>query len=213
MNEPKLQNTRLSSPTTSVKSCPALISKIIPPKVLLLGETASPLPDEGLTLAYQERSMWKVLAEVFHFSHSSSEQLATCKNDDYQLLKETVLSRGIAIWDVLSNVHKKKHRGGCDQTRGGQTMPTESPNDLIAFLDAKGARACCFIGANAYQTFLRRFTKKQKRTSKPKVYVTPSGISIDLVVLPRSSMANRMPLTEKAAKWKDVLNKYNCGIR
>ena len=91
-------------------------------------------------------------------------------------------------------------------------MPTESPNDLIAFLDAKGVRACCFIGAKAYQTFLRHFTKKQKRSSKPTVYVTPSGLSIDLVVLPSSSTANRMPLTEKAAKWKDAFNKYNCGI-
>ena len=209
-------------PSSAIKSCPALVHKKVPPKILLLGETASPLPENDITLAYKERSMWKVLAKVVQPSeNSTTEQALSDKDADYRRLQDAVLSHGIAIWDVLSNVHEKKTGRG--RARQGKRNPREDemPNDLVAMIDngktavslPNSIQALCFIGSKAHQTFIKHFLQKQTHSSNTTIYTAPSGRRIDLVLLPSSSTGNRMPLAEKAAKWNEVFDKYGCGTQ
>jgi len=61
---PKLNSSSNLNQSSMPKPCAPLISKAIPPTVLLLGSTASPLP-KNTKLSYHERSMWIIFSELF----------------------------------------------------------------------------------------------------------------------------------------------------
>lgn len=151
--------------------CGPLVSLdgITQPRVLLLGETASPLPKRAGD-EYGERSMWNVLDDVLDvqrvIEQGSKNRVAT--------------QRGIAIWDVLGNVHVKApkedgaHNRGytmgkpSEEEDGKPPMRTakppkrtlakkedERPNDVMGFLRRyPSVHRVCFIGVKARGTFL-----------------------------------------------------------
>ena len=164
------------------------------PRCLLLGETASPAVAAegggGGELAYADRSMWPVLRVALGLSD----------NTDVRRVKAAALGAGVAVWDVLANVHVKGQGsgGGGDRKRGGASA--ERPNDVGALLAAHPTIGTIgFIGQKAYAAFVRHHPQlvdaHQARAAAP----------LRLVVLPSSSRANAVPLAQKAAEWRRVL--------
>lgn len=180
---------RLSAGTQS-KPVPAPPLLVGTPRVLLLGETASPCPAEG-ALPYAERSMWPVL------------RVALGLSEDVPLadVQRAAVEAGIAVWDVLQNVHLKKTRGGgngggagSSSSRGGNTNDhpdAARPNDVPALLAAHAIGRVAFIGAKAHKAFL---------CHHPQLAPT-----VELCILPSSSRANAQPVASKAAEWRRVL--------
>jgi hypoxanthine-DNA glycosylase len=178
------------------KACGPLVSGKVKPKILILGETASPLPPNNDTqYSYCERSMWIVLGRMFDVSYkpikdveaASEEELATFEN-----LKQKALSYGICVWDVLANVHEKSR---------GQKKSTDTdnmPNDIDAFMKRYPSVGMIgFIGQKAgarYSSF-------------------PRSSKVKLVTLPSSSPANaRLTVDEKADAWKTAMSNVIPGL-
>jgi hypoxanthine-DNA glycosylase len=179
------------------KACGPLVSDNVKPKVLILGETASPLPPNNDTQhSYCERSMWIVLGRMFDVSYkpiqdveaASEEELATFEN-----LKQKALSSGICIWDVLANVHEKSSRG-----QKKKSKDTDMPNDIDAFMKRyPSVEMIGFIGQKAHAMY-----SSFPRSSK-----------VELVTLPSSSPANaRITVDAKADAWKTAMSKVIPGL-
>lgn len=174
-------------------ACGPLVHDTIEPKVLLLGHTASPEPQDP-SLAYCERSMWKVLARIHGLSHEMNDATSAteAQAERYRVLVSRVLRSGVCIWDVLADVHAKgparPRRGGKRKSRGDVT-----PNDLPLFLKKHGSiQTVSFIGTKAHKEFTKQFGKD-------------SLSRYETVILPSSSPANsRMTLEEKAQKWRAI---------
>ncbi|CAB9504113.1 Cancer-related nucleoside-triphosphatase homolog [Seminavis robusta] len=195
----------------TAQPCGPLVSTNRQPKVLLLGDTASPMPTETPILAYSERSMWTVLAQVVH--HDCHDGSSPGK---YVLLRQATLAYGIAIWDVLANVHEKKnnHNNNHKSITRGQPQSRETLNDIPAFLKQyPSIETICFIGAKAHKSFQKYYRKGRSNsatTTTTKFTLSPER-TLDLVILPSSSERNHMPLEEKVAQWKAVLERCGCG--
>lgn len=144
------------------------------PSVLLMGETASAVPTREGELPYADRSMWSVLRMALGLPDGctlAETQAAT-------------LGRGVAVWDVLANVHT---RGA-----GKVSRQAERPNAIPSFLAAHPSISrVAFVGAKAKAAFERHHAQLAK--------------SMDLCVLPSSSRANAQPLGVKAAAWRRAL--------
>ena len=187
-----------SSSSPPLRPCGPLVSTTTPPRILLLGETASAMPDDP-ALAYHERSMWKVLSKIVGVPNKNPPD----SSEDYYLaLQQATLDlHAIAIWDVLSNVHVRPPKG-----HKKAVIVDAAPNDLPTFLTKHASiQVCCFIGSKAYQRFRKHYLKDATTQNQ---YTMASGRTLDLMVLPSSSGANRMPLTEKVAQWQSAFEKY-----
>lgn len=210
-NPPSSQSdpTRQLSPSTNdaqenslgeldrVKPCGPLVHPSTPPKVLLLGETASPNPQDE-DMAYVERSMWTVLGEMVG-------QPPSCTNmpkEEYQLLRDAILSAGVAIWDVLSDVHIKSPR----TKRKKKQARTSNANPILDFVSERDSiEAIAFIGAKAKKSFVSHVCAMSPDTNEL-VLDDSSGRRISLIVLPSSSRLNsRMTVAEKADEWRNSL--------
>jgi G:T/U-mismatch repair DNA glycosylase len=146
-------------------------------------------------MAYREQSMWTVLAKVVNTSHHCDSPRK------YVLLRQAILAFGIAIWDVLSNVHHGDNKKGKRQS--------ETPNDVSAVLEEHPSiRAVCLVDAKAYHAFRRHGMKGESSNT----HSVSMERTVDLVVLlPTSSGRNRMPLEEKVVQRKTSLQRYGCG--
>ena len=172
--------------------CGPLSHESIPPKALLLGETASPLPNDE-ELCYAERSMWTVLGKMVDLPPSRS----TVPKEEYIKLKSAVLSLGIAIWDVLSDVHIKG-------SKPKKKVKKDSvANPIVAYVsERKSIEVIAFIGAKAKKSFVSSFCGGKSSDE----LVLDGGRRLQLIVLPSSSRANsRMSVADKAAEWRNAL--------
>lgn len=177
-------------PTSYLQACGPLFLEEVQPKVLLLGETASPLPTNP-THSYYERSMWSVLGKIFQIEYKPIKDMEAATKKDtetYLNLKKLVLSKGICIWDVLANVHEKgKHKRRKKNSE-------DIPNDINAFLiKYPSIEMIGFIGKKAQVKFSVH--------GKPSIQ--------EIIMLPSSSLANsRMTIEEKVACWKSSISKF-----
>lgn len=173
------------------KACGPLYMESVEPKVLLLGQTASPLPSNKAH-SYCERSMWIVLGRMFQMTYKPIKDIETATDNEietYLNLQRMVLSKGICIWDVFADLHEK--------TRGKNKRQKKSienkPNDIDTFLKKHPSiKMVGFIG--------------QKAHAKYKVSETAS--KVELFTLPSSSPANsRITVDEKVSAWKNAISK------
>jgi len=189
----------------SLIPCGPLLDEKSPPKVLILGHTASGKPlDESLS--YCERSMWTILGKIFNIPFSpvkNVEKITPPESDNYRALVKTTLEHGICMWDVLSNVHSKqthnKLRTGKRKatTSNDTTFEPPKPNDIQSLIQKyQSLSTICFIGAKAYKEFQTLFKGGEEMQT------------LELCVLPSSSPANcRISLDEKVKQWQDAILK------
>ena len=178
---------------TEIMPCGPLAHGKNPPKVLLLGDTASPLHDDE-EMCYAERSMWSVLGKMVDKPPSGSNM----SRGDYIALKDAVLSSGIAIWDVLSDVHVK---GPKPKNKKAKKESAANPiGDFVA--ERKSIEAIAFIGAKAKKSFITYFCSGNSSDE----FLLDGGRRVQLIVIPSSSRANsRMTVADKADEWRKAL--------
>jgi nucleoside-triphosphatase len=180
----------------------------VEPHVLLLGETSSPKPEDGAPLMmYEGRSMWTVME---HFLTDVNRHERPGPPGRHEALAEAAVRSGIAVWDVLAEVHVK---GRKTKKAKGEPSP---PNEIMDMLcRVQSIRKICFIGANAKAAFVKHFGG---HVDGDKMTVANSAVDggvpresfreIRLIVLPSSSRANaRVPMAEKVRAWKEALMK------
>ena len=180
----------------------------VEPHVLLLGETSSPKAEDGAPLMmYQGRSMWTVME---HFLTDVNRHERPGPPGRHEALAEAAVRSGIAVWDVLAEVHVK---GRKTKKAKGEPSP---PNEIMDMLcRVQSIRKICFIGANAKAAFVKHFGG---HVDGDKMTVANSAVDggvpcesfreIQLIVLPSSSRANaRVPMAEKVRAWKEALMK------
>ena len=180
----------------------------VEPHVLLLGETSSPKAEDGAPLMmYQGRSMWTVME---HFLTDVNRHERPGPPGRHEALAEAAVRSGIAVWDVLAEVHVK---GRKTKKAKGEPSP---PNEIMDMLcRVQSIRKICFIGAKAKAAFVKHFGG---HVHGDKMTVANSAVDggvprepvreIQLIVLPSSSRANaRVPMAEKVRAWKEALMK------
>lgn len=182
--------------TEEEESCGPLVSANVEPRVLVLGETASAVPTR-LDLAYCERSLWIVLARMLGIVCKNIKDLSMASEDvieQYKRSSQTILEKGISVWDVLNNVHVKGKNKGKRRRKNKQ----DRPNRIELFLkEHPSVQAIAFNGKNAYSAFLKYCVdeKDGTRTSTIKTFVLPSS----------SPSNTRMTVDQKALEWKQCL--------
>ena len=200
-------STITKSPKTKDASigCSVLVSKKVKPKILILGGTSSPIPMNP-RLSYCERSMWIILSKMFGKSIDETCYKPIKNVDDasedqinqFFNLRESVLSKGICIWDVLKKVHKDVKRSK-RKRQNHIEKGIESYNNILNFLDnTPSIEIVCFIGKKAHDIFMKEY----KQIVQDQIYST-----IKFVILPSSSPSNsRMSVNEKASNWKNLMS-------
>lgn len=168
--------------------CKPLFGSI--PKVLLVGDTASPLPS-NVEYSYCERSMWIVLGRMIGIDYKPIKNIDAATNEELKYfvdLKSKIIEKGICIWDVCSDVHEI----GEKKSKKRRKMKSTNANDIQNFLGKNPTiDQICFIGKKAKNSFTNYFPEDNKK--------------LKLTVLPSSSPANsRITVDEKAKQWKDA---------
>lgn len=121
--------------------------------------------------------MWPVLRAVLDLPVDSP----------LHVTQAAVMSAGVAIWDVLANVHE----------RGRRAAEPARPNDVPALLQAHpDIDTIAFIGGKARATFAHH---------QPTLMGAVAQGKLSLHVLPSSSRANTQLIAAKAAAWHRVL--------
>jgi nucleoside-triphosphatase len=185
--------------SSHTKPCGPLVPDSIEPKILIMGETSSPLPS-NIKYSYCERSMWIVLGQMFGVAYKPIQDIETANEKDlntFLSLRDTVISRGICVWDLFANVHEKS--GKKKKKRPRQTIEA-TPNDIETFLkEHPSIQLIGFIGQKALSKY--NCLRKERRPSSDYAIV-------ELVSLPSSSPVNtRVSVDEKAAAWKGAMSK------
>uniref|UniRef100_A0A061SBF8 Nucleoside-triphosphatase THEP1 n=1 Tax=Tetraselmis sp. GSL018 TaxID=582737 RepID=A0A061SBF8_9CHLO len=147
-------------------------------RVLLLGHTSSPLPSDP-SMAYSERSMWKILDNL----------IGAQPGEPYAERTARVGQLGVALWDVVADVHlagqrsAKRHRG--------------APNDIPDWLERNpGVHTIAFNGAKAAEA--------------AKEFMPDTLQRYRTVVLPSSSSSNsRTRLSDKLTAWREALGELS----
>ena len=178
----------------------------VEPRVLLLGETSSPKPAGGSALAmYEGRSMWRVM-ERFLLSASETEKgSSVC---DHATLVKAAVRSGVAVWDVLAEVHAPRGTKRAKRVAGVAGAVGAASNDVVGLLErVRTIEAVCFIGAKARAAFARRFGGDKNDASMTVENVPGGGVrEVSLIVLPSSSRANaRVSMEQKARAWREAL--------
>jgi hypoxanthine-DNA glycosylase len=168
--------------------CKPLFGSI--PKVLLVGDTASPLPS-NVEYSYCERSMWIVLGRMIGMDYKPIKNIDTATNEELKYfvdLTSKIIEKGICIWDVCSDVHEI----GEKKSKKRRKVKSTNANDIQNFLGKNPTiDQICFIGKKAKNSFTNYFPEDNKK--------------LKLTVLPSSSPANsRITVDEKAKQWKDA---------
>jgi Predicted nucleotide kinase len=171
------------------------------PKVLLLGETASPQPSNK-SYSYCERTMWTILGRIVGIDYSPIKNIHTATKDGLETfirLKDKVLAKGICIWDVYATVHEdaSTRTERSIVKRQKVTQQGARTNDIVDFLQKHPSiQKIVFIGKKAHASFVRHF-------SLPDTIVQHN---ISMVIVPSSSPANtKMTINEKVQEWKKAL--------
>jgi G:T/U-mismatch repair DNA glycosylase len=158
-------------------------------------------------MMYEGRSMWTVME---HFLTDVNRHERPGPPGRHEALAEAAVRSGIAVWDVLAEVHVK---GRKTKKAKGEPSP---PNEIMDMLcRVQSIRKICFIGANAKAAFVKHFGG---HVDGDKMTVANSAVDggvpresfreIRLIVLPSSSRANaRVPMAEKVRAWKEALMK------
>ena len=184
----------------------------VEPRVLLLGETSSPKPAGGTALAmYEGRSMWRVM-ERFLLSASDEEKGSSA---DHATLVKAAVRSGVAVWDVLAEVHETAARNGSRRTKRAKrpgaadgAAGAAASNDVMGLLErVHTIESVCFIGAKAKLAFAKRFGGDKNDASMTVKNVPGGGVrEVSLIVLPSSSRANaRVSMEQKARAWREAL--------
>jgi len=184
----------------------------VEPRVLLLGETSSPKPVGGTALAmYEGRSMWRVM-EGFLLSASDEEKGSSA---DHATLVKAAVRSGVAVWDVLAEVHETAARNGSRRTKRAKrpgaadgAAGAAASNDVVGLLErVHTIESVCFIGAKAKLAFAKRFGGDKNDASMTVKNVPGGGVrEVSLIVLPSSSRANaRVSMEQKARAWREAL--------
>ena len=184
----------------------------VEPRVLLLGETSSPKPVGGTALAmYEGRSMWRVM-EGFLLSASDEEKGSSA---DHATLVKAAVRSGVAVWDVLAEVHETAARNGSRRTKRAKrpgaadgAAGAAASNDVMGLLErVHTIESVCFIGAKAKLAFAKRFGGDKNDASMTVKNVPGGGVrEVSLIVLPSSSRANaRVSMEQKARAWREAL--------
>lgn len=151
--------------------------------------------------------MWTVME---HFLTDVNRHERPGPPGRHEALAEAAVRSGIAVWDVLAEVHVK---GRKTKKAKGEPSP---PNEIMDMLcRVQSIRKICFIGANAKAAFVKHFGG---HVDGDKMTVANSAVDgcvpresfreIRLIVLPSSSRANaRVPMAEKVRAWKEALMK------
>ena len=179
----------LERATSICKACGPLTMSNIKPKILILGETASPLPSDEAH-SYCERSMWIILGRMVGIEYKPIKNIEIATDNEiktYLKLKNSILSKGICIWDVLADVHEKPNGRKKRQKKSKENLP----NDIDMFLKSNPSiQTIGFIGQKARSKF-----KCSQQSS-----------NIDLITLPSSSPANtKLTIDGKVTYWKNVV--------
>lgn len=180
----------------------------VEPRVLLLGETSSPKPVGGTALAmYEGRSMWRVMERFLSSSASDEEKgVGSAAAADHAALVKAAVRSGVAVWDVLADVHaprRTKRAKGEAGAAGGCAS-----NDVVGLLERVDTiESVCFIGAAARVAFAKRFGGDKNDASMTVKNVPGGGVrEVSLIVLPSSSRANaRVSMEQKARAWREAL--------
>lgn len=123
---------------------------------------------------HPSNQFWKILYALYQEPLSS----------DYRERVAFVLSKGLAIWDVLQSCEGKGSLDSC--------IKNEIPNDFSGFYKNHPAiQTVCFTSKKA-EDFYRKYVGFDKQHT--------------FLVLPSPSPANaRMRLAEKTEKWHEIL--------
>ena len=197
------ENTRLAT----VRECftPGDLPDV-EPRVLLLGETSSPKPVGSSALAmYEGRSMWRVMERFLKVSASDEEGKGSA---DHATLVKTAVRSGVAVWDVLAEVHAPRGTKRAKRAAGVAGTVGAASNDVVGLLErVRTIEAVCFIGAKARAAFAKRFGGDKNDASMTVENVPGGGVrEVSLIVLPSSSRANaRVSMDEKARAWREAL--------
>lgn len=207
--KPVVEGTPSTESSSTLIPCGPLVSTNVKPKVLILGETASP-QTANAKHAYNERSMWVVFGRMLGMDYKpikrKRKNIDGSSDDDddnlqkYMNLQEKVLSKGICIWDVLANVHEK---GGTKKRRrkSSSSDSDQKLNDIEDFLKQHPSiEMIGFIGIKA---------RKKFESSVTNCSLFANGQKLKLKTLHSSSPANtRSTIAEKAAQWKMAMSNY-----
>lgn len=146
------------------KNTPEQITHLISPvynaqsRVLILGTMPSPKSRKvGFYYGHPQNRFWRIMANILHapFPQTTEER------------RELMLSRNIALWDVLQS---------CTiQGAGDASIRDAVPNDIAPILQAADIRAIFTTGKKAYALY--------QRLIRPHV-------GRDAIVLPSTSPAN-----------------------
>lgn len=168
----------------------------ITPKVLVLGESASPKPSDD-SYSYCQRSMWTIFGRMFGIEYSPIQNIQTATKEELETfiqLKEKVMANSICIWDVFATVHDKSKTTNRKVKRQKVAKQGAKTNDIIEFLQKHPTiEKIIFIGKKAYASFVRHIS-------------LPDSVPVALITVPSSSRANsKLTMDEKVIEWKKAL--------
>lgn len=111
------------------------------PKILILGSMPSQTSlRESEYYANPQNSFWWIMSNILGFAHDA----------DYCLREQFLIQAGVAVWDVLLDCQRP---GSLDSSI---VRASESPNDLVSFLQAnRSVELIGFNGGAAKTIFMR----------------------------------------------------------
>ena len=155
--------------------------------------------------------MWRVM-EGFLLSASDEEKGSSA---DHATLVKAAVRSGVAVWDVLAEVHETAARNGSRRTKRAKrpgaadgAAGAAASNDVMGLLErVHTIESVCFIGAKARAAFAKRFGGDKNDASMTVKNVPGGGVrEVSLIVLPSSSRANaRVSMEQKARAWREAL--------
>ena len=148
--------------------------------------------------------MWRVM-ERFLSVPSDEEKGSSA---DHAALVKAAVRSGVAVWDVLAEVHETAARNGSRRTKRAKRPGGAISNDVVGLLErVHTIETVCFIGAKARVAFAERFGGDKNDASITVENVPGGGVrEVSLIVLPSSSRGNaRVSMDEKARAWREAL--------
>ena len=152
--------------------------------------------------------MWRVMERFLSSASDDEKGSSVC---DHATLVKAAVRSGVAVWDVLAEVHETAARNGSRRTKRAKTAADGAYNDVVGLLErVHTIEAVCFIGAKARVAFARRFGGDKNDASITVENVGAGGgvtsREVSLIVLPSSSRANaRVSMEQKARAWRAAL--------
>jgi double-stranded uracil-DNA glycosylase len=133
--------------------------------------------------AHPQNAFWRIMCRLF----------GVRPEDSYQLRTTSLMTNGIAVWDVLASSVRP---GSMDSDID---ISTARPNDFASFFEANRAiELVCFNGQKAAGMFEELVLAEHAELRSDRQFET----------LPSSSPAYAsMPFEEKLAKWSIVLRR------